>query len=259
MLADEIRRVIEESPLAVNVERAMAQVRPAVRMRSYLVEVGDLAPGVSRIGGAPDLPPDVPWPERNRRPLDFLAQIDLAEAARAYALPGLPVTGWLTVFYDLKARYDQTAWDVVHFGSEPRLLVRREHPDRSAHRLNFCELQLEREDCLPDLSELVSDDFPDDDYAWDALEKLEERINEADGQQPVHRLGGHPMLIQSAASDHSLGWDFLLQIDSDFELGWMWGDMGRLYFWNKRPSALARVLPGRRRKFGPTWCGEEFY
>ena len=135
--------------------------------------------------------------------------------------------------------------------------MRRENPDPSAQQLNFCELQLEREDCVPDLTDLLPDEI--DDYAWDDCEKLNERINDADGQQPVHRLGGHPMLIQSTSGDHGADWDFLMQIDSDYEVGWMWGDMGRLFFWHKRPGALARALPGRLRRFGPTLCGEEFY
>jgi uncharacterized protein YwqG len=75
--------------------------------------------GATKIGGRPDLPEETAWPRRSDRireramepvlgaiPLAFLAQVDLAEAARA--LPPdenpLPAAGLLSFFYDA---YDQ--------------------------------------------------------------------------------------------------------------------------------------------------------
>jgi uncharacterized protein YwqG len=31
----------------------------------------------------------------------------------------------------------------------------------------------------------------------------------------------------------------LLQVDTDDEAGWMWGDAGTLYYWIRRPDLLA--------------------
>ena len=34
-------------------------------------------------------------------------------------------------------------------------------------------------------------------------------------------------------------WMLLLQVDTDDEAGWMWGDCGTLYYWIRRPDLLA--------------------
>jgi uncharacterized protein YwqG len=70
--------------------------------------------GASRLGGEPDLPPDVDWPvrppvgdegtfpEHGSRPwpLSFVAQIDFAELAAVHALDGFPRAGRLLLFCD---------------------------------------------------------------------------------------------------------------------------------------------------------------
>lgn len=42
-------------------------------------------------------------------------------------------------------------------------------------------------------------------------------------------------------------WMLLLQLDSDEELGAMWGDLGRLYFWIRREDFAAG-------NFDDVWC-----
>jgi uncharacterized protein YwqG len=71
--------------------------------------------GATKIGGRPDLPNQTAWPRRSDRvregamepvlgaiPLAFLAQVDLAEAARALPVDEnpLPASGVLSFFYD---------------------------------------------------------------------------------------------------------------------------------------------------------------
>jgi uncharacterized protein YwqG len=34
-------------------------------------------------------------------------------------------------------------------------------------------------------------------------------------------------------------WMLLLQVDTDDEAGWMWGDSGTLYYWIRRPDLAA--------------------
>ena len=55
--------------------------------------------------------------------------------------------------------------------------------------------------------------------------------------QSIVQFGGYPMLIQGPDEESSPDWPFLLQISSDYELGWMWGDWGRLYFWTQPRGA----------------------
>ncbi len=42
-------------------------------------------------------------------------------------------------------------------------------------------------------------------------------------------------------------WRLLLQLDSDDDLDWMWGDVGRIYFWIRDEDLQAR-------RFEDTWC-----
>ena len=47
--------------------------------------------------------------------------------------------------------------------------------------------------------------------------------------------------LELGASD----WQLLLQIDSDEErLGWMWGDVGRVYFWIRRQDLASADFEG---------------
>src|SRR5262245_45007702 len=52
--------------------------RSCIRGDTRKVQMSAVAPGASRIGGVPDLPKSVPWPQRQGKPMAFIAQIDLA-------------------------------------------------------------------------------------------------------------------------------------------------------------------------------------
>lgn len=56
--------------------------------------------GQTRLGGAPDLPPSLPWPEVDGTPLTFVAQFDLGELSRRGAASELPAHGLLSFFYE---------------------------------------------------------------------------------------------------------------------------------------------------------------
>jgi uncharacterized protein YwqG len=62
---------------------------------------------------------------------------------------------------------------------------------------------------------------------------------------PGRRAADYPPEVQRVLLDRS-GWRLLLQLDSDNNLGWMWGDAGRLYFWISE-----NALRGRR--FEDVW------
>jgi uncharacterized protein YwqG len=59
-----------------------------------------VAPGASRLGGVPDLPPGATWPERDGVPMEFIAQVRLADVAAAGADERLPAQGSLLFFYN---------------------------------------------------------------------------------------------------------------------------------------------------------------
>lgn len=114
--------------------------------------------------------------------------------------------------------------------------------------------------------------------AFFALEEAWHRVARSDDENiPNHQIGGWPRLVQSSiwrechVVSHGLPlgnpqqaadprvqalppgedrWRLLLQLDTDEDVGWMWGDVGTLYF-------AVRSEPPLR--FGETWmifqCG----
>lgn len=80
---------------------------PPVTLRSKALKAAGWRPpealspaplGASRLGGWPDLPADVSWPQWQERPMAFLAQINLAEMHAIEPDLGLPKTGVLSFF-----------------------------------------------------------------------------------------------------------------------------------------------------------------
>lgn len=261
---------------------------PSFRISAERAAVEALPAGASRFGGAPDLPAGLAWPERDGRPLTFLAQIDLAEV-RA---PDLPAAGWLLFFYDAVEQpwgfdpKDAGGARVVHVDAARGALSRRPHPqvDPAGGPFACCRLTFAPALDLPDLgddllekSRIPLDDARLDDYA--AVAAALAGIPSLDAR--YHHLLGNPQLIQGdmrsecqlVTSGIYVGkpqafqgertqellraapseWRLLLQLDTDEDgPGWMWGDSGRLYFWIRRADLAAAA-------FDRTWlvlqCG----
>src|SRR5215467_1105764 len=111
----ELETVLAQAGLGEWSPRLAAAARPAVILEPGPLEEGADAPiGASRLGGMPDLPPDVSWPWRPALsgrtvfadhaerpwPLTFVAQIDFAEVHSAGGLEGAPSSGRLLFFCD---------------------------------------------------------------------------------------------------------------------------------------------------------------
>src|SRR5229473_2952290 len=74
--------------------------RASIRLQTNPVNESTLSIGVSKLGGMPDLPPEVSWPERNGLPQSFIAQIHLNEVRPYDTNKLLPQDGMLWFFYD---------------------------------------------------------------------------------------------------------------------------------------------------------------
>ncbi|MGH7006289.1 MAG: DUF1963 domain-containing protein, partial [Alphaproteobacteria bacterium] len=87
-----------------------------------LTEMGEAEagrPGVSRVGGGPDLPEDGEWPRDDSGfHLNFLAQIDLGALPARYE--NLPSDGLLAFFTGT----DYTDWKVIHVPAAAKLVAR---------------------------------------------------------------------------------------------------------------------------------------
>jgi uncharacterized protein YwqG len=214
-------------------------------------------PGFSKLGGRPELPAAMDWPNGVALPRAFLAQIDLAALREDGGPDWLPAEGRLYAFCD-QDRYGFTDPVKILFSSEPpgaevpmhgssfperrvRFLKATSRPSLDwlgidVSDLNVTEAELDQLSCLPD---------------------------EPFGDQVQHRIGGYPSEIQESQmqveceymrrglegdwSDEvppaimraSKDWRLLLQIDSDPDLGMSWGDAGRLYVFIRRKDASA--------------------
>jgi uncharacterized protein YwqG len=226
----------------------------------------------SKIGGLPNLPSAVPWPQWKGNPLAFLCQVDLADLPPASALPAFPRAGCLYFFYDQEQSTwgfdpkDKGSWRVLYVPDNARDCPQREAPQdlkKSAIRgeklVTFSLLQIYpgwqdgRVDTLG-LTRKQSDEYI----------TLCSSVFE-DG--PQHHLFGYPSPIQDNDMDlecqlvsHGLycgdqsgyqdkrrkelepgrsDWTLLLQLDSDDETSMMWGDGGMLYFWIRKDDLKA--------------------
>jgi len=271
MNTEQIKEHLLGSPLAPEAEAILATLRPSIRLTARQLAMDMFALGGSRFGGVPDLPDGMSWPVQAGRRLEFLAQIDLWEAAKVTPLPGMPQEGWLTFFYDAEKQpwgfdpKDAGGWRVLFFSGEPTSLRRADVEPAFPP----CMLHMEYESCLPDVFDStvgVEMESPERRFLYgelrDEIQASEEEIE--------HRLGGLPTLVQDdmrlqcqlasnevhcggpldgkdplleTLSPGAADWDLLLQIDTDEdEPGWMWGDVGKIYYWLRRQDLEARAF-----------------
>ena len=244
----------------------------AVKVATGLVSgpsTASLSLGASRFGGEPDLPPVAAWPRWREGPLSFLAQLDLATLPDASGL--LPDTGTLLFFFDSQKQpwgfdpADEGGARVVYSEADPRVLVRTAFPEDLPTAARFAARSLEARPVatLPTDGERAGLELEEDEAA-ELYAELEAGIT---GLEAEHRVLGWPAELQNpmelecqlvsnglycgnsagyqseAAQRLAPGaddWILLCQLDSDETLGWMWGDLGRLYFWIKRGHLAAR-------------------
>ena len=235
-------------------------VRPAVSLRRGANGAGGAGGARSHLGGSPRLAVDAQWPRWQGRALSLLAVVDLGDQSRLDTGLALPEDGFLNVFYEV----DEQPWgfDPAHRGAwrlrycpagavAPSPL---EAPP-GATTFGHVGLQAVQISSVPSWNELVLqalfERLPHEASA------LFDRLDNARPENVGHQVGGWPALIQNpvqlesqmAANGLNVGdgsafddlrfpqleaeadvWRLLLQIDSDDQAGWMWGDGGCLYF-----------------------------
>jgi uncharacterized protein YwqG len=215
----------------------------------------------SRIGGEPDVPAGFNWPlSASGAPLSFMAQIDLADLAGTALGANFKGSGVLSFFYDADQQpwgfdpKDRDGWRVFHFTAQ-QSLSRMETPEDVEDYAQFpaCPVRFEEEMTFSDLTQNGNVHGLSD----EEFERAFDFQADVYGDEPIHRMMGYPQLVQSdwrlecqlASNGIYVGdskgyesaeaaklkagaddWILLLQIDSDDAIGFMWGDLGRLYF-----------------------------
>jgi hypothetical protein len=219
----------------------LASVAPSHRLR----HTGACAPGSagSRLGGTALLAPGEGWPAApGGRPLSLLAQLAPGTLPTA-AAAGLT----LGFFYDADRQEawgsrpdDAPYWRVT---GVPAGAAHPASPPPGTTAFTPVKLAAEPAVTLPDQEEQVLEALYDADDA--ALDRLYDELGPTP-TGPRHRLLGWPDILQSPMQSQCLlpgdgdgdghaaagaGWRLLLQVDSDDAAGWMWGDVGTVYFW----------------------------
>jgi uncharacterized protein YwqG len=263
-----LREKLIEAGLQRVADEIIACAQPAILLTTELATKESLTPGGSRFGGKPDLPTAFPWPEFQDKPLAFLGQINLADLGGFSSSGALPSHGLLSFFYDAEQSTwgfdpaDRGSWLVHWSSSQPT--VRTPLPEAIRDNCGYvpCQLEFRESLTLPTSPTAFSLSDEEDDCYSDLLYDL---VGDS------HQLPGHPQEIQGQmqlecqlashglycgdatgykdprASDLAPGaadWRLLLQIDSDDDPGWMWGDWGRLYYWIRRQDLAARHFEG---------------
>jgi uncharacterized protein YwqG len=222
---------------------------------------------MSRIGGLPSLPENVPWPEWKGIPLAFLCQLDLSEIPEGFDRSGLPPSGMLYFFYNQEQETwgfdpkDKGSWQVIFIATATGDGVPRAAPVglKKDYVYNEKPIAFTPVETYPDWQDervgaLNLTDKQSDQYI--------EICSSAFRDSPAHHLLGYPSPVQgndmdlecqfvsnglycgdpsgykdSRAKQLKAGrsdWILLLQLDTDDDAGMMWGDCGMLYFWIKR-------------------------
>jgi uncharacterized protein YwqG len=262
------RAALEDAGLGRRADVLCEAALPSIRLTAD-GEIGAMATGVSRLGGSPDLPPDVPWPtDDDGTPLSFIAQLDLPQVAVHDAQETLPRSGLLSFFYAAASQRawgfdpaDRGAWAVI-YTADGAAARPREAPGAVPAEGRFAAVRLSAD---PELTFV-----PWESFAAESLMTREEIGVYAEvlpsGDPVIHRLLGHPDPVQgdmqlecqlavngvycgdgSSSRDPrtarlrpgAMDWRLLMQVDSQDEAGMMWGDVGRLYYWIRQEDLTA--------------------
>lgn len=217
----------------------------------------------SRLGGQPLLVPGTDWPRStDGKPLSLVGVWITNEINSWYGQPMLPGDMVLSFFYDAVGErgwgYDPTHkefWRVVPAAVADATAV---GVPEGAEAFRGWALTAQQTLTIPDIWDpavaQLTDKDPDG--VSDAYEQLD-----ASDTTPLHRAFGWPDPVQEAmplecqlasngiyvgspegyrdprVADLRAGaadWLLLWQIDTDEDAGWMWGDLGTIYYWIRR-------------------------
>ena len=223
-------------------------------------------PSKSHFGGSPRLINTDDWPRSDILPLNFIARISLPEVQAAMPIDWLPKTGALLFFYDTGLE----PWGFDPLDADSRAVLHVDDLDAPLtpeHALETDESG--KESCISyarinvDFKKITMPASPRRpgmvEPTYDEDEHHREKAAKIYKEMPRHQFGGFPlpvqgddmeMMCQLASNGLNCGhgydttsrrgkklaagaddWRLLLQVDSDDDIGWMWGDCGTLYFW----------------------------
>ena len=246
--------------------RALAA--PSTRIYIEQADDSSLLPGASKMGGRPDLPPNIDWPAWHI-PLAFIAQFNLSEVAPFDTEHALPSNGLLSVFAETAGEpllseelefdadflsvdrpdFDDTlGWRVLYLTGDPVTFSRRDFPPHVPMQLPACAASFATELTLPEFEDPEFPDLNPSPAEWkllvDVLNDPLNSVNRGRFEDGGHHLLGYACnlgssgrAIAAARTDGRPGaadpeairrWRLLLQLDSSIVAHMDWAGGGML-------------------------------
>jgi len=228
------------------------------KLAALQAALAELPLGASRFGGVPDLPPGAAWPERDGVPMEFIAQLRLADAAAPRPDDRLPAEGSLLFFYN--SQWGSSDMDpdasccAVLFHDGPDAALVRTPPPRVEWKSEFVDVTqfapfihglatvtLEPTVLVPGgVSPYITgalrefwQDFHSEHFA---------ALAGADGQPYRENFLLGYVDEQDYVDAHASGTDdqLLLQVDSDGAAEFQFGDCNKLFFLLTKDELAAR-------------------
>lgn len=262
-------RLRGKKPEATPIRDVAAMLAP-LAVPAVHVDKTNLA-ALSHFGGSPNLPTDVAWPVLQGEKLGFLARLSLSEIHQACPISWLPSSGALLFFYDMLKQ--PWGFDPKDRGSSTVLLVPdlqhpveqiNSGPDGNISPFPHRNIAFRQIQVFPGSERAGVRALQLSDAEFDAMSDLEESVFQS---KPRHQISGFPSPVQGdemelecqlvtnglycgdssgykdsraeALKRGATQWKLLFQIDSDDDLGVMWGDAGVVYFWVEEHAASA--------------------
>jgi hypothetical protein len=192
--------------------------------------------GIGHVGGLPDLPPDVGWPQGRDFPLPFLAQLPLEGARVAGLLPIDVAPGSLLTIFETPDGAGDDAVFIVSMNAE----LERRQPPAGVETFPWCELESEIVEELPiweETVELLKAELGPI-AAKDLRQFHEKEWPKLPSATNTIKLGGWPAWIQSPENDTPL----LAQIVSNEDADMCFVDEGSLYVFASGDDGFEAVL-----------------
>ena len=220
-----------------------------------------VAPGASKLGGLPDVPAGFEWPQLKGKPLGFIGQLRCADLPAAGLEALWPTDGMLHFFYDVEEQPwggDDIAAETpfVRYTETTSELRPARPPSGAPTGFILPQFGLEPEvvPTLPDFQAPETSALGFTDAEVEAYIEIHSSYRDSfRGGGPDHQVGGHADNVQGdvrvefevytnpdadprtkedwiAAEGRAKDWRLLLQVDTDNDLGVMWGDAGMIYF-----------------------------
>lgn len=247
--------MVQTLGLARRREQILATKKSSFVLKTSPLADGRATVGSSRIGGLPDLPKDIAWPQyKNGKPLAFLAQINLGEIPSGSPLPESGILWFFSVFgWQTEDDADPQLppgkyadnWTRVIYQDVARENLRQSRQPDDVNTFPPASIEYVPIDCFP--SHPSEKSIAQLKWKSDVKEKYlslvvtyNMAVMQKLGNPSRNLLFGYAdfeqELVRQVAKDDL---HLLFQLGSDPNARMSWGDGGYIYFWARADDLIA--------------------